>query len=120
MAWITPAEAAVWWRDAAKLDETLVTSLLDAAQESLTEYGPAIPAPLPTSWKIATAYQARDIWTAASRDTDSVLLGDAAYPIRVRPLSSTVKQLIRPHNPRPRFGGTTDTIPETILDGGAP
>jgi hypothetical protein len=120
MAWITPTQAATWWKDAAKLDTDLVESLLAAAEESIRDYGPQpAPDPLPESWKIATAYQARDIWTAASRDGDAVLLGDAAFPTRVRPLSAAVQQLLRPHRPRARFGGSTPR-PDTILDGGTP
>ena len=46
-------------------------------------------------------------------------MGDAAYPIRVRPLSDQVKALLRPRRAYDGFGGTV-TADGATIDGGTP
>lgn len=52
---------------------------------------------LPASFMIATVYQAREIYAASVRDGDLIGAGDLA--IRARPLTASVKQLVRPAGP---------------------
>lgn len=52
---------------------------------------------LPVSLMLATVYQAREIYAASVRDGDLIGAGDLA--IRARPLTASVKQLVRPAGP---------------------
>lgn len=102
--WATPADAPLYWADAADVPEAVLSDLLDAAQDACAEYAPALldTDPPPVRYKIATVYQAREVWAAAKRDGD--LIGSDPYPIRARPLTDAVKQLLRPHSGYPRTG----------------
>lgn len=57
---------------------------------------------LPQPWMLATVYQAREVYAAGQRDGDIIGLGD--YAIRARPLTGTVKSLLRPQPGRPKVG----------------
>jgi hypothetical protein len=108
-AWVTADQAAdpafSPWADAAKLDPALVQRLLDAAQVACEAYAPALPAGATpgVAWQLAVIYQARELFAAAKRDGDLVVT-DAAYPIRARPLSGAVQSLLRPQRGRPLIG----------------
>jgi hypothetical protein len=52
---------------------------------------------LPVSFMLATVYQAREVYSASVRDGDLIGAGD--YAIRARPLTASVKQLVRPAGP---------------------
>jgi hypothetical protein len=52
---------------------------------------------IPTSLMIAVVYQAREVYAASVRDGDLIGAGD--YAIRARPLTASVKQLVRPAGP---------------------
>ena len=109
---ITPANvSAEDWPDKAGLSEAGLNARLDAAQAQCLAYAPTfdttgktLPGDLPSGWLLAVIYQARDIHNASKRTGDSQLSGDAAYPIRIRPLSDTVKQLLRPQRRVGPFG----------------
>lgn len=57
---------------------------------------------LPTVWMLACVYDAREVYAAGQRDGDIIGLGD--YAIRARPLTSTVKSLLRPEARPPAVG----------------
>lgn len=104
-AWVDLIEARARWADA-PMDDDLLTAYLAGAQEVCETYAPAtVPDPLPERYKTAVVIRAREDYEAALRDSaDVVGFADTGYAIRVRPLSGTVKQLLRPRSPVPRFG----------------
>lgn len=104
IGWVETATARTLWPDAPKVDTTL-DRYLAAAHRQLVGYAPALPVedppvPAPDDYQLAQVLQARALWTASRRDGD-VLGFDDGSAVRVRPLDSTVKSLLRP----PRAGG---------------
>lgn len=107
-AWATPEELAAIWPDAPS--EERLAQLAEASQEALEAYAPALKVVdgtpvVPRRYVEALALQCKDTWGAAQREGD--VIGDADFPIRVRFISDTVRGLLRPRNPRPRFGRRT-------------
>lgn len=102
-AWATTTDAQVHWDDASALAPTRLQELLDIAQEQCEEYAPAHAEPVPARYKLAVIYQARETYTASQRD-ESDVIGFGDYAIRARPLTSTVKQLLRPQRGVPVVG----------------
>lgn len=105
VGWVTTEEATQLWADAGapKVESTLVT-FLSAAYRQCSEYAPVLPVtdpptPVPENYKLAQVLQARALWTATRRDGD-VLGFDDGSAVRVRPLDSSVKALLRPPGPR--------------------
>lgn len=103
----TLADARLLWPDADTLDDDLLQRLLDVATERCEQYLPEqllvdYPDPIPLPWQTACILDARDTWTASRRDGD--VIGFDTYAIRVRPLSDTVKGLLRPRRGRPLVG----------------
>jgi hypothetical protein len=103
VSWVDLPYARQMWPDAPSVDVTL-QRYLDASHGQVSEYAPA---PLldeddveiiPENWKLAEVLQARELWTATRRDGD-VLGFDDGSAVRVRPLSSTAKALLRPPTP---------------------
>lgn len=94
------------WVEAENIGPTLVGRLLASAQAAVEAYAPKLAPgdPVPDSYTLAVVLQARDTWQASRRVGDAVAIGDAGYPIRVRPLSDTVRQLVRPPEAVPGFG----------------
>jgi hypothetical protein len=80
------------------------------AQTQCEAYAPALAADatVPANYKAACTYQARELYNASLRTGDAQTGGDGAYPIRVRPLTDAVKQMLRPQGGRPRFGTLTE------------
>lgn len=106
--WADPGFAAKVWPDAPGVDPTALDAFLDAATEACQEYARPLPddAPaIPDRYKLACVLHARELWSATIRDGDVIGVGD--YTVRVRPLSGTVKQLLRPVSAPPRFGVRT-------------
>lgn len=100
--WATTTQARETWPDA-PADDDVLTGLLDAAYEQVAAYAPYIvPNVIPQRYVQANVLQARELWTAARRDGD--VIGFDAYAVRVRPLSATVKALLRPPGAVPRVG----------------
>lgn len=96
------------WADAPADDATL-DAFLDAASDAVWAFAPAVgvdaagaPLPVPSRYKLATIYQARELQAAAVRDGDVIGVGD--YGLRARPLVDSVKQLLRPQRGRPGVG----------------
>jgi hypothetical protein len=95
----TTSDALALWPDADTVPADTLTLLLDTAWEQCERYVPADeltpqPATPPHRWVQANVLAARDLWTAYRRDGD--VLGFDNYAVTVRPLSSTVRQLLRP------------------------
>lgn len=110
-AWASNDEIRAIWADAPS--EPRLTQLREASQEALEAYAPALEVVdevpvIPRRFVEALALQCRDTWGAGQRDGDFVI-GDADFAIRVRFISDTVRGLLRPRNPRPRFGKRTTT-----------
>ena len=85
------------WADAPTDDATL-DFLLEAATDQCSAYAPALVdgEPLPARYTLATIQQARELLAAAKRDGDVIGIGD--YAIRSRPLTGSVKRLLRPES----------------------
>lgn len=94
MAWATKEQARAHWADAVSLSDAVLDTLLDVATDQCRAYAPATPEPLPVSFMLATVYQAREVYSASQRDGDVIGVGD--YAIRARPLTGTVRALLRP------------------------
>jgi len=93
------------WEDARRMDDALVLDCLEAAQTAVVEFAPVLAegAPVPVDYAIAHVYHAREVRAAAARgDGDAVGMGD--FVIRPRPLTTAVKQLLRPTRGVPAIG----------------
>ena len=98
--WATVADARVHWKVGDAVTDAAITDLLTAADEQCAAFAPALPAgaPVPFRYKLAVIYQARELYNAGRRDNaDAVGVGD--FVIRARPLTATVKALLRPEAP---------------------
>lgn len=103
--WATPEFARRQWKDA-PADDVKLDELLAAALPAVVEYAPSIPAEVveaPTSYRLAHVLHARELWNAQERaNDDAIVAGD--FVMRARPLTTAVKQLLRPASGRPRVG----------------
>ena len=92
------------WPEAAQLEEETLIRLLEAAYDQCRIYAPTLldGSPVPEGWPVAQIYQADELWTAARREGD-VIGFDETTQIRVRPLGTTVKSLLRPRSAVPRL-----------------
>lgn len=100
--WADRVMARDHWPSAKNLPDALLDQLLAAADEAVRAFAPVLPDAdlVPNGYVLATVYQAKEIRDAGQRDGDTIGAGD--FVIRARPLTSTVKQLLRPMDP---FGG---------------
>jgi hypothetical protein len=92
------------WPDAAQLGEASLARLLGASYDQCRQYAPALAvgAPVPDGWPIAQVYQADELFNASRREGDVIGFDDTTQ-IRVRPLGTTVKSLLRPRGAVPRL-----------------
>lgn len=100
-------DAHALWPDSDTIPEATLAALLNAAWEGCAAYLPAeqldpFPALVPYRWTQANVLHARDTWTAYRHDGG--VIGFDAYAVRVRPLSDTVKALLRPPRGKPLVG----------------
>lgn len=97
VAWADLDDVRARWTDGAPMDDEVLQSMLDAAQDQCETYAPAItaPDPVPARYKEAVVIQVRALWYAQERDGDVLGYGDG-YAVRVRPLGQDVKSLLRP------------------------
>jgi hypothetical protein len=107
--WATRPLAERHWADAADLDDDTLDELLEIAEGACIAYKPLPAGAVPLQFKLASVYQAREIRAAGIRDGDLIGVGDIA--LRARPLTDAVKALLRPQNPRPRFGRRPEVTP---------
>jgi hypothetical protein len=78
-------------------DSGLLAVLLTAAREQCVAYAPKLPvdAPVPESWRLAQAMQARALHRATiTGDGDQI--GPDGFTVRVYPMDRSVKALLRP------------------------
>lgn len=95
MAWADKTLARAIWPDATNLTDEVLDDFLEAAYEQCVDFAPAHTDPVPMRYQLANVYQAREVWAASLRDSQDVI-GVGDYAIRARPLTGTVKQLLRP------------------------
>ena len=95
------------WPDVDQLDPADRDAYLQSAFEQVVEYAPvlAVGDPVPQRYVMAQIAQARETFMA-NRSGDGETLGtaDSGFAIRVRPLSTTVKSLLRPRRAAPLVG----------------
>lgn len=104
------ADAIAQWPDARNMDAGVLTNLLESAWTACETFLPTaittdaayVPADVP-AYVQANVLHARDLFQATRRDTGDVV-GFDSFAIRVRPLSSTVKALLRPSTGRALVG----------------
>lgn len=109
MPWATREQARAQWPDAASIPDDTLDQLLDVATIQAQAFAPALVVPIdpadlviPPNYVQATIYQAREVYAAGQRDGDVIGLGD--YAIRARPLTASVKSLLRPQAGVPVVG----------------
>lgn len=102
MAWATRELARADWADAPTDDDQL-DRLLEDATTQCAAFAPALAedAEPPPGWQRAVVLQARELWAAARRDGDVIGVTDT-YAITARPLTSSVRALLRPRRAVPR------------------
>lgn len=102
MAWATLSQARQDWPDAPP-DDVVLQRLLEDATDQCAAYAPVLPedAEPPSGWRRAVVLQAREVWAAARRDGDVIGVTDT-YAITARPLTSSVRSLLRPRRAVPR------------------
>lgn len=105
VTWATEDDARTIWADA-PLDNDLLDAMLASAHEVCATYAPvlAVGDPVPYRYVQAEVLQAIEHYQAAQRNGDVLGFGDSGYAIRVRPLSASVKSLLRPRPGVPRLG----------------
>jgi hypothetical protein len=100
--WFTLDAARTAWADAPEDDGRLHTLLVVARTQCLA-YAPALAvgAAVPRHYREAQLLQARGVWNAVRTDPNSQQMGADGFAAPVFPLDWTVKQLLRPQDPRP-------------------
>ena len=103
------ADARERWTDAGIIPDAVLTDLLETAWTACLVYLPAAITTAPAfapeavpSYVQANVMHARDIYQAAQRNGD--VIGFDQYAVRVRPLSDTVRSLLRPPTGRALVG----------------
>lgn len=104
MPWATAEQAKAHWPDASSLPPETLDTLLAVATEQCEIFAPVLPLAEqpPDRYMLACVYQARENYAAGQRDGDIIGLGD--FAIRARPLTASVKALLRPQPGRPKVG----------------
>lgn len=98
-------DARALWPDAGPIPDATLQQLLEAAWETCEAFLPADALDAvtpPRRYVHANVLHARDLWTSYRREGDVV--GFDTYAVRVRPLSDSVRALLRPQRGRPQVG----------------
>lgn len=105
MTWATREDARELWPDA-PVDDALLDDMLGSAHEIVAAYAPALAVgdPVPYRYVQAEVLQAIEHFQATQRNGDVLGFGDSGYAVRVRPLTASVKNLLRPRRARARLG----------------
>jgi hypothetical protein len=103
--WATRDDARDIWPDA-PVDDNLLDAMLTSAHEVVEAYAPVLGVadPVPYRYVQAEVLQAIEHYQASQRNGDVLGFGDSGFAIRVRPLSTSVKSLLRPRRVRPAIG----------------
>jgi hypothetical protein len=101
-AWVTPEYVRERWSDA-PLDDDVLNSYIDAAQFACEAFAPVLAdgVEVPESYRLAVVAQARSIYRSVSLGNQDGGIGPDGFAIQTFPLDWTVKQFLRPKNPRP-------------------
>lgn len=95
--WHTVTSARAEWSDGEQLTDVQLYNLLDIAREQVEAYAPSAERTgVPRNFRQAQLLQARSLWNVSKSNTGSEIGSDAGFTIYIRPLDSTVRQLIRP------------------------
>ena len=103
--WVDKAYARGAWPDAAKITDTRLDQMLDAAYELCAPYAVRLPTDAPEPeilgrWKEAVILAARGVWTAGRATADGLGLNDGSDLSLPQPvMSSQIYQLLRPPAP---------------------
>jgi hypothetical protein len=105
----TLAAAREQWADARNIPDALLADLLESAWVACLEFLPSEVKDAPgfapvwvPAYVQANVLHARETFGAFERDGD--LVGFDAYAVRIRPLSATVRALLRPAKGRAEVG----------------
>lgn len=103
--WATRDDARDIWPDA-PVDDDLLDVMLASAHEVVEAYAPALGVgdPVPYRYTQAEVLQAIEHYQATQRNGDVLGFGESGFAVRVRPLSASVKALLRPRRAVPRIG----------------
>lgn len=101
--WASLADARELWPDA-PLDDDLLGAMIDSAHEVVEAYAPTITGAAPYRYIQAEVLQAQEHYQATQRNGDVLGFGESGFAVRVRPLSASVKALLRPRVARPSIG----------------
>lgn len=106
IGWVDTEGIAGLWPDSIALAPEDVEALLQAAYEQCHEYAPVLPvgAVVPERYRQAQLLQAQENSKATRREGDVIGFADEGYAVRVRPLGTSVKALLRPRTGVPRVG----------------
>lgn len=111
--WADKPAARSHWPDASTLPDAVLDRLLAAASTQCAAFATdtltaavsaaiAASTAVPETAVLACTLQARELYSAGLRDGDVIGVGE--YAIRSRPLTPTVKALLRPSRGRPVIG----------------
>jgi hypothetical protein len=93
----TVTSARAEWSDGVQLSDVQLYNLLSISRDQVEAYAPDEErAGVPRSFRQAQLLQARSLWNVSKSETGSAIGNDAGFVITIRPLDSTVRQLIRP------------------------
>ena len=87
------------WPDAANIPDDTLTLILGVAWSQCAVFlgradGDTLPSPVPDTWVLGNVYQARELWRASRAEAD--VIGFDTFAVTPRPLTSTVKAILRP------------------------
>lgn len=106
--WHTPETARALrelWPDVDAIEDETLDVLLDAAQDQVIAYAPALaPAAstIPDRYALGQLRQAQNIWNASRVDASGGVGDGSDFVMRPTPLDWHVKQILRPKRGRPR------------------
>lgn len=105
--WHTPESIRAEWLDAEQISDPQLVTLLNAAQEQVLAYAPALvgaPVTIPDSWRLAHQMQTQNLYNASRVDAQGGIGDGDTFVIRPHPLDWQVKALLRPNRGRPHVG----------------
>jgi hypothetical protein len=98
LTWVNLDFAHDRWTDSKGMDDYVLTTYLEAAQDACEAFAPVVADPLnvPMSYRIAVVAQARSIWRAIELGNQDGGVGADGYVVPTFPLDWQVQQLLRP------------------------
>lgn len=104
MSWPDKIAVRAQWPDAAGIPDDVLDRYIASATSQCVRFAPTLPegAEVPPAYVTAVILQTRELWAAGQREGD--LIGVGEYAVRARPLTPTVRSLLRPERGRPVIG----------------